>query len=130
MTTVVVDTHVLHWVSADPTQLSPTATRAIDEADHLAVSAITWYELAWLVRHERILVTIPPRAWLDRLASHVETVAVTPSIADTAVSLPTSFPRDPADRLIYATAIERGWRLVTKDRALRAHRYPRPVTLW
>jgi PIN domain nuclease of toxin-antitoxin system len=31
-----------------------------------------------------------------------------PSIADTAVSLPATFPADPADRLIYATAIESG----------------------
>ena len=110
--------------------MSSAANRAIDEADHLAVSAITWYELAWLVRHERILVTLPPRVWLDRLSGHVETVGITPSIADTAISLPDSFPRDPADCLIYATAIECGWRLVAKDRALRAHRSPRPVTPW
>ncbi len=55
---------------------------------------------------------------------------LTPGIAETAVSLPTSFPGDPADRLIYATAIEHGWRLVTKDGRLRAHRHPRPLTLW
>jgi PIN domain nuclease of toxin-antitoxin system len=41
-----------------------------------------------------------------------------------------TFPGDPADRLIYATAIEQGVRLVTKDRRLRAHRHPRPLTLW
>ena len=40
------------------------------------------------------------------------------------------FPADPADRLIYATAIESGSRLVTKDRRLREHRHPRPVALW
>jgi PIN domain nuclease of toxin-antitoxin system len=72
----------------------------------------------------------PARSWLEQLAAQVRTVGVTPAIADTAVSLPGSFPGDPADRLIYATAIERGWRLVTKDRKLRAHRYPRPVALW
>jgi PIN domain nuclease of toxin-antitoxin system len=53
-----------------------------------------------------------------------------PVTADTATSVPDSFPPDPADRLIYATAIEPGWRPVTKDPALRAHTYPRPVTLW
>jgi PIN domain nuclease of toxin-antitoxin system len=35
-----------------------------------------------------------------------------------------------ADRLIYATAIEHGYRLVTKDEKLRSHRQPRPVALW
>lgn len=60
----------------------------------------------------------------------VRTVPVTPAIAAAAVALPSSFPGDPADRLIYATAIENGWRLITKDRRLRAHRHPHPVTLW
>jgi PIN domain nuclease of toxin-antitoxin system len=32
--------------------------------------------------------------------------------------------------LIYATAIERGWELVTKDHRLRRHRHPRPITVW
>jgi PIN domain nuclease of toxin-antitoxin system len=45
-------------------------------------------------------------------------------------ALPASFAGDPADRLIYATAVEHGWPLVTKDRRLRNHRHPRPVTVW
>ncbi len=130
MTTVLLDTHVLHWWSTEPARLSAAAARSLDEADDLAVSAITWFELAWLARHERILLTIPIGSWLEQLAGQVETVPITPAIADSAVGLPTGFPGDPADRLIYATAIERGIRLVTKDRALRRHRYPRPVTLW
>lgn len=53
-----------------------------------------------------------------------------PAIAATALSLPSSFPGDPADRLIYATAIENGWPLVTKDQGLRKHRHPHPVAVW
>jgi PIN domain nuclease of toxin-antitoxin system len=128
--TVLLHTHVVHWWSAEPNRVSRAATAALSEADELAVSAISWFELAWLARHERILVTIPIRSWLERLASQVRTVGITPAIADAAVSLPSSFPDDPADRLIYATAIEHGWRLVTKDTALRSHRHPRPVALW
>lgn len=130
LTTVLLDTHVLHWWSTDPTRLSGAATKSLDEADELAVSAITWFELAWLARHERIVITMPAGSWLEQLAAQVETVAITPAIADTAVALPSGFPGDPMDRLIYATAIERGIRLVTKDEAMRQHRYPRPVTLW
>ena len=130
VTTLVLDSHVLHWWSAEPNQVSATAAKALSEADELAVAAITWFELAWLAKHERIVVTIPIRSWLEQLAAQVRTVPLTPAIADTAVSLPSSFPGDPADRLIYATAIEHGWRLITKDRRLRAHRHPRPLTLW
>lgn len=130
MSTVLLDTHVLHWWSAEPDRLSPAAARAIEEADGLAVAAITWFELAWLARHERIQVSIPRRSWLAGLATHVRTVGITPAIADTAVALPTSFPGDSADRLIYATAVEHGWRLVTKDARLREHLHPQPVALW
>jgi PIN domain nuclease of toxin-antitoxin system len=45
-------------------------------------------------------------------------------------SLPSTFPGDPADRLVYATAAEHGWPLVTKDERLRSHRHPRRITVW
>ncbi|EQD70567.1 PilT protein domain protein [mine drainage metagenome] len=130
MTTVVLDTHVIQWWSAEPGRMSPAASQAVLEADELAVSAITWFELAWLARHERILVTVPLRSWLEDLAGQVRTIGVTPAIAATAVSLPSSFPGDTADRLIYATALECGCRLVTKDRRLRTHRHPQAPVLW
>lgn len=124
------DTHVVHWWSAEPDRLSPDAVNALNNAEELAVAAISWFELAWLARHERIALTIPVRSWLSQLADQVRTIGISPAIADTAVALPTSFPGDPADRLIYATAIERGWQLVTKDRRLRAHCHPRSVAVW
>lgn len=130
MTAILLDTHVVHWWSAEPGRLSSTAAEAIDTADELAISAITWYELAWLARHERIEVSTPVRAWLGEIARDVRTVGITPAIADTAVALSSAFPGDPADRLIYATAVENGWRLVTKDRNLRRYRHPREVTVW
>jgi PIN domain nuclease of toxin-antitoxin system len=127
---LLLDSHAVHWWAAEPERISAAATRALDEADELAVAAISWYELAWLATHERIVVSIPIRSWLDQLATRVRTLPLTPSVASTAVSLPSSFPGDPADRLVYATAVEHGLRLVTKDGRLRAHRHPQPVTLW
>jgi PIN domain nuclease of toxin-antitoxin system len=130
VSTVVLDSHVLLWWSSEPDRVSPAAAKAIGEADELAVADISWFELAWLARNERIVVAIPIVAWLERLAAQVRTIPVSPAIATAAVSLPASFPGDPADRLIYATAVERGWRLITKDERLRGHRHPQPVTIW
>jgi PIN domain nuclease of toxin-antitoxin system len=130
VTTVLLDSHIVHWWSAEPERLSGAATRAIAAAEELAVASITWFELAWLAAHERIVVSVPLASWLDGLAQDLRTVGTTPTIAATAVSLPSSFPGDPADRLIYATAIEHGWPLVTKDSRLRAHRHPRRITIW
>jgi PIN domain nuclease of toxin-antitoxin system len=127
---VLLDTHVVHWWSAEPKRVSARAAKILEQADELVVAAITWYELAWLARHERIVVNIPTRAWLESLAAQLRTIGLTPAIADAAVSLPSSFPGDPADRLIYATAIEHGLELITKDRAIRDHDRPASVVIW
>jgi len=130
VTTVLLDTHVVHWWSAEPGRLSKTASDAIESADVLAVAAISWFELAWLAANGRVVITVPLRSWLDRLSEHVVTLPIDPAIAAAAVALPNTFPGDPADRLIYATAIVRGLRLVTKDGRLREHPSPGPVTVW
>ena len=130
MSLVLLDSHVLHWWSAEPERLSRAASKAVDEADELAVAAVSWYELAWLARHGRIVLRFPVRSWLERLSEQVRTLGLTPAIADTAESLPDTFPRDPADRQIYATAIEHGLRLVTKDDRLRSHLHPQPIAVW
>lgn len=130
MTTVLLDSHVVHWWSAEPDRVSRRAAAALEDADELAVAAISWFELAWLAWHERIAVAIPVRSWLEGLSAQVRTVPLTPAVADVAVALPVSFPGDPADRLIYATAVERGWPLVTKDKRLRSHGHARVVTVW
>ena len=130
VTSILLDTHVAHWWSAEPDRVSRVAREAIEAADDLAVSAISWFELAWLARHERIVVTIPIGSWLAQLSAQMITLPITPTVATAAVNLPSAFPGDPADRLIYATAVEGGLRLVTKDRRLQAHRHPRAVTVW
>lgn len=131
MSALLVDTHVLHWWSAEPERLSTPAVAALEDAEELAVAAITWYELGWLAVRGRISVGLPVGTWLGQLASSVRTAALTPAIAATAVGLPHTFPGDPADRLIYATAVEHGWRLVTKDDRLRRHSgAPSVPTIW
>lgn len=130
MNAVLLDTHVVHWWSAEPKRVSRTAQQAMEAADELLIAAVTWQELAWLARHERIFLNVPIRSWLEELSTNLRTVGLTPAIADTAVSLPSSFPRDPMDRLIYATAIEQGVKLVTKDQAIRKHDGPQSLAVW
>ncbi|HET7508636.1 MAG TPA: type II toxin-antitoxin system VapC family toxin [Solirubrobacterales bacterium] len=130
MTAVLLDTHVVHWWSAEPGRVSDAARAQLEAADDLAVASVSWYELAWLARHERIVLNIPVRSWLEGLGANLRTIGMTPAIADMATSLPTSFPGDPADRQIYATAIELGLKLVTKDGVIREHDGPRSLTVW
>jgi PIN domain nuclease of toxin-antitoxin system len=130
MSTVVLDTHVLHWWAADTRRVSSVAAEAMTSATELVVADISWFELARLAQRERIVLTIPIGAWLQRLARLVRTVPISVEIAASAASLPGTFPGDPADRLIFATAVENGWRLISKDQALRDYRHPTPVVIW
>ena len=131
LTSLLLDTHVvLWWSTSELDNLSPRARAVIENADELAVASISWFELAWLAQHDRIASTVPLRTWLETMAVQVRTVSLTPAIVATATELPDSFPGDPMDRIIYATAIERGWSLVTKDERIRRHPNPRPMTLW
>jgi PIN domain nuclease of toxin-antitoxin system len=130
LSTVQLDTHVLHWWSAEPHRLSNRAREVIGAADELVVADVTWYELAWLAHHERIILTIPVGSWLRRLSAEVRTIGITPAIGHIAATLPSTFLGDPADRLIYASAVEHGWPLITKDSRLLAHPCPRPVAIW
>jgi PIN domain nuclease of toxin-antitoxin system len=127
---VLLDTHVVLWWSAEPDRVSKRATSVLEDADQLAVAAVTWVELAWMARSERVVLSIPVRAWLEGLASQLRTMTISPAIADTAVTLPSAFPRDPADRLIFATAVEHQLPLVTKDRSIRDSRLPGVEVVW
>ena len=51
-------------------------------------------------------------------------------LAESAAALPSLFPRDPTDRLIYATAVEHGVKLITKDEAIAEHDRPRSLVVW
>jgi PIN domain nuclease of toxin-antitoxin system len=59
VTTVLLDSHVVQWWSAEPDKLSAVAAREIEAADELAVNSISWFELAWMAHHDRVTLSIP-----------------------------------------------------------------------
>ncbi|HEY0141938.1 MAG TPA: type II toxin-antitoxin system VapC family toxin [Thermoanaerobaculia bacterium] len=117
---IVVDTHTLIWWVTEPAQLSKVARFALDEEDTIALSAITCWEVAMLAQRGRIAID-DVEAWLYDVTA-LPRIAVIPlnvDIAVRAVSLPATFPADPADRIIAATALCFGVPLVTKDGRIR-----------
>jgi PIN domain nuclease of toxin-antitoxin system len=128
--TLLLDSHVLLWTTSDRSRLSTSALNAVSSGEELAVAPVTWYELAWLATHQRIDVPSPVGVWIEDLASQVRTASITPAIATTAAFLPATFPGDPVDRIIYATALENGWRLVTRDERMHDHPHPRQFLIW
>ena len=128
--TVLLDTHALYWWAAEPARLSLRAAGVIESAGDLAVAAITWWELAWLVRRGRIGAGVPARTLIANLARDVQTVPLTPSIAASAAALGDAFSNDPGDRLIYATAVEHGWQLISRDARFHAHDAEGKTVIW
>lgn len=128
--TLLVDTHALVWWTTDPARLSPAAVSALNTADEVAVSGMTWFELACLVQRNRIELDLPFTTFADRLSAGLKTVGVSWAIAHAAAGLHPSFPSDPADRIIYATAEVNGWKLVTRDSRMHEHDPSRSVVVW
>ena len=82
----------------------------------VAISAISFWEIALLARRGRITLPDPPELWLQNAAMdpRVEVLAITPEVAVCAALLPEKH-KDPADRILIAHAVIGGHALVTED---------------
>jgi PIN domain nuclease of toxin-antitoxin system len=120
---VVLDTHAWVWWISSPEELSRKAMQAIDAAaNHSAiyVSAISVWEVSLLILHRRIQLTMDIADWIARCEAlpFLTFVPVDNLIALKANRLTDYANKDPADRMIIATAILLGGTVITKDRKI------------
>ena len=128
---ILLDTHVLVWMVADSGRLSRPAAGAIRRAERdggIAISAITLWELASLLARGRIQAYGTVDASIRLLIEGVIVKPITPEIAALATEFQDDYSRDPADRLIGATARAEGSILITRDEDMR--RSPLLNTIW
>jgi len=121
---LLLDTHVLVWWHEKAERLSPPARRALKRLspeNPALVSDFSLWEIANLVHHKRLKLSLDLRAWLEQATSGplVEVVSITPEIAAEVAALGDSMHKDPADRVIVATARVLGATLVTEDSLIR-----------
>lgn len=128
---ILLDTHVLIWMSLDPSHLSKPASAAILHArstDAVCISDITLWEIALLAHRGKLQIRGTVDSFLHEISLPIVVKPITAAIAAMTVQFPDSYPRDPADRLIGATSKVEGLPLVTADVALR--RSPLLETVW
>jgi PIN domain nuclease of toxin-antitoxin system len=120
---VLLDTHVLLFWLSGVGSMTVAQERAVTGASPdtpLLVSDISLWEIAMLSARGRIALRLPLRDWLEAAVAPplVRRLSISPAVAAEVASLPASFPRDPADRIIVASARVAGARLATQDQRI------------
>jgi len=131
---ILLDTHVLlWWATQQHERLSVVARDTIDteqKSGQIAISSISAWEIAMLIQRKRMALAMDLREWLAIVGqvANVKFIPVDNGIAIESENLPGEFHRDPADRMIVATARKLGAILVTMDEKMRGYAHVR--TLW
>jgi PIN domain nuclease of toxin-antitoxin system len=130
---ILLDTHVVLWAAIEPKRLSRAANSALLRArgsGGLAMASISLWEMASLFARRRIETYGTIDASIRQVLETVGVVVkpLTQEIAVLATQFPESYPRDPADRLIGATARAEGLALITQDERIRSS--PLLRTIW
>jgi len=122
-TRLLLDTCAAIWITENE-GLSDLAIEAMDaayaRAEPVFVSPITAWERALLSERGKLVSPIAPLTWFERLVrdAKLTIAALTPSILVDCWFLPGDIHRDPADRIIIATARALDLTIITRDRPI------------
>ena len=127
---MIIDSHTLVWWLESSEEISEFARHVLDHADDRdelhRVCAVTFWEIGLKVRRGQITTKFPVDQWLVMLGE-LQWMTIEETTAE--VWLKTAemewSHRDPADRIIAATALIHGEAVLTKDR--RFHTADSPV---
>jgi PIN domain nuclease of toxin-antitoxin system len=129
---ILVDTHIVLWLTSEPEKLSKRAKDALDEArqngEGIAISAFTLVEITMLYGRRRILLAMSLESFLDELERRFVVLPINARTCARMLALPAGYPKDPADRVIGATALVEEMGLITADREIRRAKVVR--TIW
>ena len=123
MQPIILDTCAAVWL-AEGEEMATAAMAALSAASeggsHTYVSPITAWEIGLLASRDRLQMLATPQRWFARLLGlpGMRLAEMSPDLLIASSFLPGKPPRDPADRIIVATARDLGATLITRDKAL------------
>jgi len=130
---IVIDTHTLIWWVTGDKALSKIAEKTINETlidSEIIISSISVWEISMLIEKGRLVLSMDIESWINEVSA-IEGVRFMPvdnEIAIKSTKLPGEFHKDPADRIIVATARKLAVKLVTIDEKITT--YPHVKTIW
>lgn len=131
---IVLDTHTLIWWIDSPQKLSEKAKEIIEEEKSkekgILVSSMTTFEIYLLIKKGKLELTSHPDTWLEKIEDlpSVRFIPVDNKIAAYSVNLPDFANSDPVDRIIIATALNLGAKLITSDEKIL--NYKKVQAIW
>ncbi len=131
---IILDTHVLLWWVSGSDSLSAAASkvikRTLTRGSEIIISSISAWEISMLISKGRLILSMDVESWLDEVAQidGVRFVPVDNEIGIKSTALPGEFHKDPADRMIVATARKLAIPLVTADEKMISYEYVK--TIW
>ena len=120
---VLIDTHILIWMMTSSEQLHSLDKEQLANAmrhGQLYISAISFWEIAMLARYGRLILSIPIEHWINEVLQtpglHVLELSI-PVLLES-VQLPEGCHKDPADRMIIASARVYQYPLMSYDKKI------------
>lgn len=122
MASLLLDTCALVWLASKPDRFSPETREALLGAERLLYSPISAWEIALKAGRGTLSLPLPAREWFDRVVARygLEAAPLDEAVLFRSAELP-GHHRDPADRFIIATALEKGVPVVTGDARFGAY---------
>ena len=121
---ILLDTQILLWLLTDKSRLSERAADTIREVSResrgVAIAGHTLWEVAMVATRGRLKLRGPLTDHLRRIEESFRVVPLTGAIAARSMLFSLNYPRDPADRIIGATAVVHGLPLITADKGIHA----------
>ena len=128
---VLLDTCAILWVILEPQKISSKVQKILTQSEmEIIVSPISCAEIACGVEKERITLDRHWKKWFRYFVTENgwQSAEITLDVIEEAYALPEPMHRDPADRIIVATARLLRIPIITGDKLILA--YPHVETMW